>query len=85
MASGRIVVDEERCKGCRLCMEACPPGILTTAEHFNSLGYRPVLLNDPLHLCTGCALCAVVCPDAAITVYRDLPIAQSKPLAWEAA
>jgi len=72
MASGRIFIDPERCKGCELCIPACPPGVISVAEFRNTLGYRPAVLVDPVHRCTGCALCAVVCPDAAITVYRDL-------------
>lgn len=73
MASGRILINEERCKGCELCIAACPPGVIELARHLNSHGYRPATLHDPQSKCTGCALCAVVCPDAAITVFRNLP------------
>ncbi len=72
MASGRVVIDVERCKGCELCREACPKDILALADELNSKGYRPVILLDPTHDCTGCALCATVCPDGCITVYRDV-------------
>jgi 2-oxoglutarate ferredoxin oxidoreductase subunit delta len=84
MASGRIIINEERCKGCELCIAACPPAVIDLAGHHNSLGYRPATLLDPDHLCTGCALCAVVCPDAAITVFRDLPIARIRKPMMEA-
>ncbi len=73
MATGRIVIDVERCKGCELCIEACPQDVVHLADSFNAKGYRPALLIDPNHQCTGCALCAVVCPDGCITVYRDVP------------
>jgi 2-oxoglutarate ferredoxin oxidoreductase subunit delta len=73
MATGRIVIDVERCKGCDLCRNTCPQDVLAFADSLNSKGYRPVILLDPQHECTGCALCAVVCPDGCITVYRDLP------------
>jgi 2-oxoglutarate ferredoxin oxidoreductase subunit delta len=73
MAHGRIVVDVERCKGCDLCRDACPPEVIGLADYLNSRGYRPVVLLDPAHECTGCALCATVCPDGCITVYRDIP------------
>lgn len=69
MAHGRIVVNEQRCKGCELCTTACPPDILAMAERLNAQGYHPVYLVNEV-ACTGCGLCAVICPDAAITVYR---------------
>ncbi len=72
MATGRVVIDIERCKGCELCRDACPQDVLALAEELNAKGYRPVILLDPAHDCTGCALCATVCPDGCITVYRDV-------------
>ena len=80
MARGRIVINSDRCKGCELCRTACPPHVITLADHLNAKGYRPAHLNDPEHKCTGCALCAAVCPDACIVVYRDLPIRQQQPV-----
>ena len=73
MATGRIVIDAERCKGCELCIPACPQTVIHLEENLNTKGYRPSVYADPAHLCTGCALCAVVCPDGCITVFRDFP------------
>ena len=73
MATGRVVIDQNRCKGCELCVPTCPQGVLVMADTFNSKGYYPAQYLDPNHSCTGCALCAVVCPDACFTVFRDLP------------
>ncbi len=73
MATGRIVIDLERCKGCEICREACPQDVIEFADKLNKKGYYPAILVDPHHNCTGCALCAVVCPDGCITVFRDIP------------
>lgn len=72
MAKGRIVVDVERCKGCELCRDACPPDVITLSDCLNSRGYRPIKLIAAEGSCTGCALCAVVCPEGCITVYRTV-------------
>ena len=85
MASGRIIINEERCKGCEICIAACPPAVISLAGHINSRGYRPAFLLDPAHLCTGCALCAVVCPDVAITVFRDLALKKARGPVMEVA
>jgi 2-oxoglutarate ferredoxin oxidoreductase subunit delta len=77
MATGRIVIDAERCKGCELCRPACPQSVIDLADSLNAKGYRPAEYADPKQLCTGCALCAVVCPDGCITVFRNLPQKQT--------
>lgn len=69
-ARGTVVIDRNRCKGCELCVHACPQGVLHMDETYNVRGYRPVLLDERSHQCTGCAVCSVVCPDVVFTVYR---------------
>jgi len=70
-AKGMIVVDEDRCKGCGLCVAVCPAEILQLAEgRFNAKGYPPVEVTDH-QACTGCAMCAIICPDVVFTVYRQ--------------
>jgi len=65
---GEIVVDNERCKGCEVCIPACPEDVIAMSKQVNRKGYHYAMpTND---LCTGCTNCAVVCPDGAITVYR---------------
>ncbi|MBN1968946.1 MAG: 4Fe-4S dicluster domain-containing protein [Candidatus Delongbacteria bacterium] len=67
---GFIEVDIECCKGCALCVEACPPKIkaIELRKKTNSKGYYPAQqIND---LCIGCTACALVCPDSCITVYK---------------
>ena len=68
MIRGTVTIDVETCKGCELCIEACPLDSLALSEGLNSQGYHyAVLVKDN---CTGCVNCALVCPDAVITVYR---------------
>jgi 2-oxoglutarate ferredoxin oxidoreductase subunit delta len=72
MAQGTIRIDQERCKGCDLCVTFCPQHVIILNETLlNAKGYHPAQLNDPHNECTGCAVCAVVCPDVCITVYRE--------------
>jgi 2-oxoglutarate ferredoxin oxidoreductase subunit delta len=64
-----LLIATERCKGCGLCVSACPPGVLALeSERVNHLGYHPVRLVDPAG-CTSCIRCARVCPDSVFTVY----------------
>ncbi len=66
---GAIIVDEGRCKGCSLCVEACPTHTLAlTSNEVNHKGYP--FCRDVADACIGCASCAIVCPDACITVYK---------------
>ena len=48
---------ENRCIGCKTCLEVCPEGALTFSEDGNSID------RD---LCTGCGVCAQECPAAAL-------------------
>ncbi len=74
MATGTIVINEIRCKGCTLCTTVCPQDIIhMDTGRVNEKGYTPAILVDPDQRCTGCAICAVICPDVCITVYRDIP------------
>lgn len=64
----RVVIDAERCKGCLLCLDVCPPKVLGVGG-LNRRGYRVVVLLDDAR-CTSCMACALICPDVAITVYK---------------
>lgn len=65
----RPVFRTEECKGCELCLEACPKHILAMAAGFNGKGYHHSLCRDEGQ-CIGCALCARACPDVVIDVYK---------------
>jgi len=66
---GAIVVDIEKCKGCEICIEACPTEVIMMEKRVNSKGYHFAYMEIP-EACTGCKNCAIVCPDSVITVYR---------------
>lgn len=65
---GDIIIDIEKCKGCELCVEACPQDSLAHSQKVNSKGYLYIVKIEDN--CTGCTNCALVCPEGAITVYR---------------
>ena len=68
--SGRIEIDQERCKGCEVCISFCPLKLIGQADKLNSAGYLPAAFLDQ-GKCTGCTNCATVCPEVAIEVFRD--------------
>ena len=75
---GWIEVNELYCKGCELCVGACPQKVMSLdMERLTPKGYHPVhLIADG---CTGCGICAIVCPDAALTVFREIPQKEKVP------
>lgn len=65
-----IAVDETFCKGCGLCVSACPRNIVELdTSRLTAKGYHPAHCVAP-ERCTGCCSCATMCPDVAITVWR---------------
>ena len=67
---GAITVDVNRCKGCELCVVACPADVLgLQPKEVNDRGYHYAYMKQP-DKCIACSSCALVCPDACIEVYR---------------
>ncbi len=70
MSRGRPEIDRERCKGCTLCVGACPEKIIAMSkDDFNRQGLPFAVCFDESR-CTACMSCAIICPDSAITVLR---------------
>mgnify|MGYP000194081441 CR=1 FL=1 len=53
---GTVVIDKERCKGCDLCVVACPVQVLALAGEVNGKGYNYSQMVRPDD-CIGCASC----------------------------
>ena len=66
---GSLRIDTDECKGCGLCIEACPPKVIHLSDHLNPYGYRTAAYAGAG--CTGCGMCFLICPEpGAITVLR---------------
>lgn len=63
-------IQAENCKGCGLCVDACPKKILRIdSDTINHKGHAPAQMMDESR-CTGCGFCALMCPDCVITLER---------------
>jgi 2-oxoglutarate ferredoxin oxidoreductase subunit delta len=60
-------IDEERCKGCSLCVAVCPKNVLEISADVSPKGYFPAFQARPED-CIFCATCCRMCPDVAITI-----------------
>ncbi|HNR69467.1 MAG TPA: 4Fe-4S binding protein [bacterium] len=69
LESARVVIREDECKGCGLCINICPEKVLFEQKHLNRMGYHPAgYLGTG---CIGCGFCFYQCPEpGAITVYK---------------
>lgn len=66
----RHIIDDDRCKGCGLCVSICPKNVLEISEKVNKKGYFPAYQARPED-CIYCAKCCVMCPDVAITIIEE--------------
>ena len=65
-----VTINEDKCKGCGLCVRACPKGIMVISKtKLNSKGYRTAGVTD-MAACIACACCARTCPDTVIEIEK---------------
>ncbi len=59
VTSGMVEVDAGTCKGCELCVKACPASALEIHE-------GKARMVEELPMCMSCGDCAALCPEGAI-------------------
>ena len=68
----RVTFKADLCKGCGLCVSACPKKIIALDKtKLNAKGYHPADVTEQ-EKCIACAMCATMCPDVVITVERGV-------------
>ena len=66
----KVTFATDLCKGCGLCVAACPKKIIELVkDQINKKGHSPARITDQ-DKCIGCAFCATMCPDCVITVEK---------------
>lgn len=66
----KLTFRTDECKGCGLCVEACPKKILQlSVETINKKGHHPAECIDEA-ACIACTSCATMCPDCIITIEK---------------
>ena len=66
----KITFNVDFCKGCGLCVDACPKKILRISPTIiNKKGHHPAEITNQDE-CVACASCAIMCPDCIITVEK---------------
>ena len=65
----RVVIDEARCRGCGLCVLACPAACLEFTTEFNRLGYHSIRYSG--EGCRGDGRCIAACPDEGVIVILE--------------
>ena len=65
-----LKIDDRLCKGCRLCIDFCPKGVLDMSVKLNEGGtpYAEVRHSEN---CIGCKSCTLVCPEACVELFEQ--------------
>ncbi len=73
-SKAHVTIAAELCKGCELCVLACPSGNLTLSDQLNRNGYHPVVFTyeGSRGPCSACGICYWVCPDFSISEIRRI-------------
>ncbi len=77
--SNEVQIAIDLCKGCGLCIGACPAGVLAQGKELNRQGYFVATYNGSG--CTGCSICFYVCPEPGAITVRFRKADKNKPAA----
>ena len=64
-----VIVKEEWCKSCGLCITNCNKGAISQSGRFNKSGYEFVEVDT--EKCVSCGICYTVCPDWVFEILAD--------------
>ncbi|NCB52913.1 MAG: 4Fe-4S dicluster domain-containing protein [Clostridia bacterium] len=70
MAKFLIKFNQDKCKGCELCLTVCPKKIIAMQGPINNKGYTTAVIVRQED-CIGCQSCAIMCPDGAIEIFAE--------------
>ena len=65
-----VVVDSERCIGCKICEQLCPANI------FKVVGGKVTIMESNLENCVSCRNCEISCPTGCISMVKELAATQ---------
>ena len=57
----KLKVDISRCKGCHMCVHACPVKAISVVEKISKSGYQVIEVDE--EKCVQCGSCYKMCPD----------------------
>jgi 2-oxoglutarate ferredoxin oxidoreductase subunit delta len=65
---GVVVIDLDKCKGCKMCTLICPSNVL---EMFGEKRVKQARVKQGLVMCLACDNCHAICETGAISVVKS--------------
>ncbi len=66
-----ISIDDNYCKGCEICINACPKDVFAISQKRNKYGTLIPCVAEKEN-CIACKLCEIMCPDGCINVETEV-------------